>query len=334
MKKFLHLLSLVVLVGIAASCNGSPKTLPGSSITRQYNKILKDNAQNSAYYPIRIGRYECNSVDERFVLRKMQAAGLINYSVSRYAWWEKSIKTRRQAYQVPQYFYGYYYGETTQYKTTTHPEYNFEDHYIVSVSLTKKGQNLAVNELPAPKAIEDKDLKQPEVDPDSYVWGKISEEEDWQEIPNPFIPKKNNATEEDESEDYRDVAGSHEHQLDGVEEGEDDDNVERIKLDQYQAYKGFIEDTEVVYVRLGDRKAIKARNIQIINDLNEGVLKAQAEVIIKNTNVTDFGRIIFGDENNQRILENVSLHFFCDKGWTVDRDESVFEGNDDEIIGD
>ena len=103
-KLLIAALSGISLLSISGCTN--PNKISNGAIVRHVNKTLKNNAVNQEYATITVGTYECNSESDRLELRKMEAAGLIEYEVERYAWWEKSKKTVRRAYEVPHYIIG------------------------------------------------------------------------------------------------------------------------------------------------------------------------------------------------------------------------------------
>jgi hypothetical protein len=72
---------------------------------------------------------------------------------------------------------------------------------------------------------------------------------------------------------------------------------------------------EVKYLRAGEVKAIKARNIQLIE--KDGVLTAAAEVIYETEDATDAGRILIGFENGQQSAKDVVFTYYYDKGWVL-----------------
>ena len=91
--------------------------------------------------------------------------------------------------------------------------------------------------------------------------------------------------------------------------------MERIDSLQYQAYSNRSEAPENVYMRACKIKAVKARNIQ------GGVKKISAQVILKIDDVSDVGRIISHVENGIKELIDVKLIHYIDKGWVVEEDD-------------
>lgn len=95
--------------------------------------------------------------------------------------------------------------------------------------------------------------------------------------------------------------------------------VERIDSLQYQAYSNRSEASENVYMRACKIKAVKARNIQLLEQ--GGVKKISAQVILKIDDVSDVGRIISHVENGIKELIDVKLIHYIDKGWVVEEDD-------------
>lgn len=310
MKKF-YLLGAVVLASVAmllTSCgNGNPKPITEKQILSKVNQLLVDEAQAELYAEIAVGTYECNDPMTRLLLAKLEVAGLINYDVTRYAWWEKAKRTYKKAYTV----YNWWWPET-RYKTVTGTSYDFEDHYIVDVKLTRKGERIAVDTRPEAKEKVDADLISKVVDSSEYEWEQADLAETWEEIPNPFIEKKESkttakSTKPETKKETRKVKET-------VADPQDDPTIRRDSL-QHVAYMNIDETKQIKYLKVGVVKAVKARNIQIIN--NHDGLTATAEVILETEDATDAGRILEGFEDGQKTLEKVEFTYYTDKGWVL-----------------
>jgi len=305
MKKTFILLVSAFAIMISA-CGHSPETISQKEIVKQVNNKLREAASDRMFAPVKTGMYECNDADYRLMLRKLAAAGLVNYDVERYCWWEKSQKNVKNAYTVT---HGYYYNyKTTEYKWVKRDVYDFCDHYVVTVSLTKKGERMAVDSLPAPIAIIDKDLQHPEVDESKYAWNIADLSEDWPEIKNPFIA-------ESETEKEAVLAPSAKHEAESKEKASKIVTAERIDSLQFEAFSKLVFDEQLRYLKAGTIKAFKARNIKISDVLTNPL--ARAEVIVKTAKVTDAGRIVFGLENDERQMFETEFEFFLDKGWQL-----------------
>lgn len=305
--------ALVCAFAVTSCSFNSENHITERKILKIANSQLTVEGQDYFDYDLTIGTYECNNEDDREKLRKMEAAGLISYDVARFAWWEKSTKPIRESYQAPQYIWGYYYGTETKYRTVNKTLYDFEDHYIVTVGLTKKGEKYLSDNKPVEEVI-DKDLEQPNIDPSKYAWNKTNIEEVWPEIPNPFIESaKENAKEkynpEPEIEESK------------VKTTQSKSPVERIDSLQYVAYQKVQETPETVKVKGYKVKAVKARDIRLLQFI--GINYATADVIFETKEMTDFGRILSGAENGMRTLETQLFTYYLDKGWV--RSESIVD---------
>lgn len=307
---------MVALTALAVSCTKSDR-LASAKLVKEFNKELNKNAISQKFYTIEVGEYECNDAAERETLRKFAAAGLITYDVTRYAWWEKGLKTVSESYQEPNYLWGYYMGSTTKYHKVKRTRYTFEDHYIVKISLTAKGKRYVVNELPVPEEDSDPDLVEIEINPESYAWNQVDLSEEWPEIENPFLPKKEVAEapateEEEEMEDEWEDASDLEEE---PEKDTSDPDIERIEMSQYNGYLAFQEDKKEVYVKTFAVRAVKARNIREIEDADGK--HANCEIILEVQDVSDFGRIIEGLEDGEREKFDCEFDYFVDKGWVL-----------------
>lgn len=304
------LLFIMTAALMISACGESPETISERTIIRQVNQKFYDEATNNLYAPVRTGLYECNDPVYRKQLRALAAADLITYSVDRYCWWEKSKKNVKKAYTVTRGTWYLY--KTTEYKWVKTDAYDFCDHFVVSVALTKKGEKMAIEELPQPIEKIDEDLRQPTVDASQYPWNQVDLNENWQDIPNPFIEP-----EEAAEKSIKTIEKKATTQEEKESEPKKDDTVRMDSL-QFIAYSklNFSETTK--YLKAAFVKAEKARNIQIDN--SEGKPEAHAEVIIKTVHVTDAGRIMYNLENGYRQLFTVDLDYFWDKGWQMRND--------------
>ena len=312
MKRF-HLIGAVALASVSmllVSCgNSEPKPISAKAIVKEVNQKLVDDAQGELFAEIAVGTYECNDPIAREYLAKLEVAGLIEYDITRYAWWEKSKKAYKKAYKVIR-GYGWWSYEDIEYKWVSGTAYDFEDHYVVDVKLTNKGERLEVDARPEPKPQVDEDLVSEEVDYSKYAWNQVDLEEAWEDIPNPFIEKK----EPKEPKPAKEKAQSKRKPKEVLKESKNDPTI-RIDSLQYKHYMEIDEVKEVKYLRAGEVKAIKARNIQLIE--KDGVLTAAAEVIYETEDATDAGRILIGFENGQKSAKDVVFTYYYDKGWVL-----------------
>jgi hypothetical protein len=299
---------------LLTSCgNSEPKPISAKAIVKEVNQSLVDDAEAEEFTEVAVGTYECNDPMARNLLAKLEVAGLVDYEVTRYAWWEKSTKSYKKAYTVTR-GYGWWSYQDTEYKWVKGTSYDFEDHYVVTVSLTRKGERLVVDELPQPKENVDEDMISKEIDPSSYKWNQVNLDEDWEYIPNPFLEKKEPKEEETNTTKAEPRKETRRQPKESTKEPEKDPVV-RIDSLKYEAYVNFDENRQKKYLKVGEIKAVKARNIQILEGPDG--LTAQAEVVLETENATDAGRILEGFENGQKSLVNVSFTYYTDKGWVL-----------------
>ena len=310
-SKALSICSLA-LSACVLSCSEKSDVISEKIILKAINTTLEDNAAIEHFEMLNVGSYECNDEKERLILRELNAAGLLDYQVDRLAWWEKGQKNVRESYKVTKYD-GWWPYSDTEYRTVKKTQYNFEDHYYVNIGLTKVGKALVQDNIPTPKT-DDKDMQQPDFSEMEYAWDNVDLSEVWPEIQNPFIEQKpssdRNNTQKEEGTTKAKTSSS----------SSEADATVRIDSLQYQAYVNKVENCEEVYLKAYRTRAVKARNIQII-ELG-GTKRATAEAIIETDNVSDVGRIISEKENGMKELVRVNLVFYIDKGWVVDSFES------------
>lgn len=304
MKKNYLIFGIVAVCVLAAicliGCNNRADKLTSSQIKRLYSKQMKDNSLQQEYVYLSEGYYETDSA-ERCTLRKLEAAGLVTVQFERFAWWEKitSVKKVRQTYYN-------WWGETQySYSNKKVVEYNFEDHIMATVALTPEAKKLIVKNVPEPKELIDKDMKQPVFDPSQYPECSVSCVENWPLIKNPFIEEK------------KDTEKKTEKKAESKEDNNTPDSIERKELSQYEAYMAAKDSENRTPVTLKGCKnhVVKARNVQIIK--NNGITTAVAEVIVEKNNVSDAYRTLYEVISGTRTCETVHLTYYNDKGWVL-----------------
>lgn len=315
MKKFSYFAYAIIVVAMlcVSSCSTpSPDKISEDEILEQVNQQMEDLAKNITFTELNIGTYECNEESERTTLRKLAKAGIIDYNVTRYAWWEHYQKTVREAYKVKKGngWYSYY---DTEYRNVKKDVYDFQDHYVVDVKLTKSGKKIMEENLPQPIEKVDKDMKQPEFNIEDYSWHNL-EPEKWNEIKNPFITEAP-ATKKPKESIIQEEAKKENEYTEDVQSNTQ--KIERKDEAQYKKYNALKLNTQLVYLEKYRFEAAKARNIQILTT-NDGERKAIAEVIIETYDVTDAGRIFDYIEDEYKDIIKVKLTFYQDKGWVLD----------------
>lgn len=189
--KRLYICCLALATIMLASCGGhSPQKLSEKEILKQCKKNLVKLGADSSIVTITTGYYELNDEDKRCQLEKLKAAGVVQYDVERFAWWE-TTKEKKSIPHTVDYYYtwtGQYAYSKTEYTTKWITNYNFEEHFMVNVSLTENAQKYALDHIPGPKDIdeEDKDLVQPPFYDSLYPENQLYCEENWPEIPHPL----------------------------------------------------------------------------------------------------------------------------------------------------
>ncbi len=179
-----------MLVAMAlSSCDNahSPLKLTEKEILAQCNRHLEDLAINALYVPVETGYYELSDESERCQLQELEAAGVINYDVERFAWWDETTELRRVPHTVIRYgVWGPY--EDTEYTTKMVTTYDLQQHFMVNVSLTAAANNYAVDSLPAPKILDkpNLELQQPVFYDSLYPEYHVDCTENWPEMKHPL----------------------------------------------------------------------------------------------------------------------------------------------------
>ena len=324
MKKLSLLACLAVLLCFAVlpSCekNNGPTS---KGIVKECNDLLYQLGEDSVVTYIRTGYYELNDSPARCELKRLEAAGLITYQVERFAWWDKTETYKKEIAK-----YDWYYGPT--YKTVKKVSYDYNEHFMVDVQLADEGKKWIVKGEPIMKPVVDKDLLQPDSDLSSFPENQIDCVESWPEVPNPYLkpepelevkPEPEPKTEpKPQPKMEAEPEPQPEAELDPQSE-EEDLTVPQVTVgDQCKAFEQAKakEDSQFVCLFAYKNRAIKARNIQISN--TSEFPTAQAEVIFEIYNVSTAGRAIKKTIEGTRSSLPVTLNYYIDKGWVLDRD--------------
>ena len=313
MKK-ISLFCAVVAAMLFTACSSSPDKLSEGTIEDLVEDLLEESGTDNEYCTLEVGTYELNNLAARARLAKLKAAGMINYEVKRYAWWNKTLSIRNI------YKWYDYVGPRREKIGDTY--YDFEEHFVVTVSLTEEGKKHMVDSIPVPPEKIDEDMKQPDFDFDIYPESKANLQEEWPYIPNPEAVAKEDApkTETYDLAEALEEEGEEEVQERYVEEVDDDAPVRfSLDIETSEAYKKAIEQSnkEEKCFFCASLIVEKVRFIQIYDDPSTGWRSGSAEVIVKFTDVTPFGRIMNGKYDGIRLCAPVSLIYFYDKGWIL-----------------
>lgn len=222
---FLIIVSFVVLS--FTSCSSEMKPLTERDVVKSVKEAYDFSIKNYSTDVINTGYYELNSEEARLKLRKMQAAGLINYKVE---YFEEEVR-------------GYYWNTK-------------KGHYVVSVSLTEEGKKYQISEEEYNKLQEemiqslyDKDLKN-DLEEKEYPEDKVGPEV----ISN--MPQKTKSVDNGNVKENKTVASS-------SSSYSSNDNTQMSAYDKVKAK--FVENK--VYVKLYKVEVVKARKIKCTPDM-------------------------------------------------------------------
>ncbi|MBQ7622707.1 MAG: hypothetical protein IJS66_03095 [Bacteroidales bacterium] len=289
---FSFTVSLAALLFMAAACQSSDSLDP-KNVVSQFN-----SAPVTRYVSVKAGTYECNDAAERQALAALSTTGLISYSVDRYAWWEKQVDRVKMKYTVQGS--GYWYRDVTVYhKWVDDVVYNFCDHYVVTVWLTRKGEKMALPNGPAPTSASEA-LFAPlatGVRPVSFGAGA----ETWSDILNPFDISAQAGPVIEEDKVVERIPG---------------EVVSRVDESRYTAYNAIRQESRTVYFPSCTVKAVKVMNL--MPTVMDGMRKAKGDVILRARKVTPVGKIMDGVDNGTQWSAPVTLTYYADRGWCLD----------------
>ena len=314
MKKVL-LLGTAILAIIITSCSSQTRdNLPSDVVKEAVEEQMKLNMLDQSYTKLQTGYFECNNEDNRIILAKLAAAGVIEYKVERFAWWKKHLYAGNS--------FGTFYGGTS---------YKFEEHFMVSVKLTEEGKKFVVDSIPTPEKLIDEDLKQPEIDltklPENNYVAEL-----WPNIPCPENKDAaKNQTPADSEKAVEQVAQrSNLNDIFATNTPKEEPNTEQsswVSLDVDTELK-YLAATEKVNIEsvIMKSSALEVDDVRFIQTFSHPENRANyalAEVIAKTTDVTPAGRIIDQKYEGTKLCATVIFEYFNDKGWVLRADKDL-----------
>ncbi len=147
------MLFVAATFALFTSCDDAPEVLTKSDVKSEVKRVLGPELDNIKSSTLELGYYELNSESERFTLRKLAAAGMINYN-------KQTITEITQGYWRIK-----------------------KDHVFVTVSLTEEGKKYVIPEEKLEKIKKEKEEHKAKlndtkvVDTSVFPEAKVSEEE-------------------------------------------------------------------------------------------------------------------------------------------------------------
>ena len=315
MKKVL-LFGTAILALIITSCSSQTRdNLPSDVVEDAVEEQMKLNMLDQSYTKLQTGYFECNNEDNRVILAKLAAAGVIEYKVERFAWWKKHLYAGSS--------FGTFYGGQS---------YKFEEHFMVSVKLTEEGKKFAVDSIPTPEKLIDEALKQPEIDltklpENNYV------AENWPEIP---CPENNDAAKNQTPADSEKAAVEQVEQRSNLNDIFATNTPKEETNTEQSSWVSLDVDTELKYLAATEKVNIESvilkssaleiddvRFIQTFTHPEHAGNFALAEVIVKTKDVTPAGRIIDQKYEGTKLCATVLFEYYDDKGWVLHADRDL-----------
>jgi len=321
MKNY-YLLAALAITILMASCGSNNTKIDSKVITKLFNEKTAEMCMDKLYTTIDTGYYELNDLEDRMVLQKLAKAGVIEYNVERFAWYNKCTNIENTTIKIVDY-----YCEGTDkvshsnkvYGRDTVVSYNYEEHFMVSVRISSKYKSMLVDSIPVPD-IEDKDM----VFPKYKEWPEdnLENNESWPKLEEPKTPEpphERKTIKCHEPREYNQQVSTKHSNLKNEEKVTYPICVPMDKaMAQKYAQAHERERVGKAYILGYEVKAVKARNIQTFTK-KDGTEGARCEVIIKSDNVTPQGHILMDniiDDIPAKV--DITLTYFVDKGWVID----------------
>lgn len=321
---------LIVTMAIAmmmASCCGNPAKIDSKQITKLYNEKLTELCLDKVYTTIDTGYYELNDPSQRYVLQQLAHAGVIEYNVERFAWFNKCTDIKNTVTKVIE-FYCEDSGDLdhTQnvYGKGEVISYELEEHFMVEVRIKRKYKSMLVDALPQPN-IEDKELAAPLYK--AWPEDELKNNEEWPEMVAPKIPEppveRKDIKCQAKKETPKQQQPARKQEVQRAEKKPRCVSIDPATTKRYQDAK-MAEAQGEVHILAYEVGAVLTRNIQIFNTEDKS-LAARCEVIVQSKKVTPQGHILNSDIiNGIPAKVDITLTYFVDKGWVIDAKEGEF----------
>ncbi|MBQ1858997.1 MAG: hypothetical protein II605_07370 [Paludibacteraceae bacterium] len=313
---------------VMASCGVDNTQLDSKKINKLYNEKLTELCMDKVYTTIDTGYYELNDPSQRYVLQQLASAGVIDYKVERFAWYNKCTRIGNTVTKVVEFYCqdnGEFDHRQNVYGKGEIISYEFEEHFMVDVRIKRKYQSMLVDALPVPY-IEDEDLAAPLYDNLEWPTDALENNEAWPVLVAPAIPeppverkdikckpKKEAPKVQSRPVAPKRVAAPRESKPRCV-------SVDMATTTRYNEAK-LAENHGEVLILAYEIAALKCRNIQIFNK-EDNSLAARCEVIVQSKNVTPQGHILESDIiDGIPAKVNITLTYYVDKGWVIDSQE-------------
>jgi len=321
MKRIIIGLMAMFCVLSLVSCGEKDKEISTKKIVKLYN----DKNEQKFYVSIDTGYYEVNDKNQRLMLEKLSKAGVIQYVVERYAWYTECKKIEIPS---PQKIFDYYYiGENniikseTKYKPVdTVTKYDYEEHFMVKVTLTDKIQKYIKKEEVETVEV-DKDMIIPEYNEKDWPYDTLQSAEKWPVIIKPSEPKlPHERIEIPKPQEKKVEQPVVEKKTEIVKEKKPTYPIckclDKTTKDLYENAKKN-ECSGKVELFAYEIKAVKARKIQTYK-AKTGVNFIKAEIITNTVDVTPQGHLLNG-KNLINGIPNMTVVYLCDypKGWKI-----------------
>lgn len=322
-------IALAVVTIALASCKTDPTQLTPQQITQLYNEKAAELCMDKVYTQIDTGYYELNDTDQRYVLQKLAHAGVIEYNVERFAWFNKCTDTKYTLLKKVQYYCqdsGDLDHEQNVYGRGEVISYELEEHFMVKVKIKSEYKSMLVDAIPEP-SVEDKDLEAPLYK--EWEEDMLENNENWPEMIAPDLPtvplerkdiKCRPKKEPTKPKAVVKKTPSPKKVSAPVERKPRCVAMDQDMLRRYEEAKA-AEVKVTAYILAYEFSAVKARNIQLFQK-DDYSRAARCEVIVKSANVTPQGHILL-----QNVIDGIpcvlklNLTYYEDKGWVIDADE-------------
>ncbi|MCR4664106.1 MAG: hypothetical protein K5660_01920 [Paludibacteraceae bacterium] len=326
--KVRYLIVTTVIAMMMVSCGVDNTKIDPKAVNKLYNEKLAELCMDKVYTTIDTGYYELNDAEARYKLQQLAHAGVIEYNVERFAWFNKCTDIKYTVIKKIDYYCkdnGDYIDRKDVYGKGEEISYDLEEHYMVDVRISSKYKSMLVDALPEPN-IEDLDMAAPLYDYEAFPEDNLQNNEAWPEmvapkIPDPPVERKDIKCKEKKETPKAQKNTVQRKEVPHVEKKPRCVSIDMATTNRYKEAKNAEKHGNVLILAY-EITAVKSRNLQVFNKEDHS-LAARCEVIVKSKNVTPQGHILMNDIiDGIPAKVDVTLTYYVDKGWVIDANET------------
>ena len=308
---------LIMLGAIAtlclASCGSKDGVLSTGDIKGLTNDYLAENQTNVLVEDLKVGIFETRKFEEIDYYMKLAKLGVVTCDVQNYQWYTRVTKKKRHIDYITKYYYKgtdeFAYEKAHFDDGPVVTDYILENHYVLNVQLTKKGQSMVFS----PKVKVEEDV-QPAYDPEKFPMDEAELFTPVEVKPAPALPEPKIVKEE--IEDKRKPAQPKKEVAPAAPKKQVAPAAPKKEVVRYpiyecmdpatrQAYMDAMEEAgyEEYQIIVAENKVAEVKD-RVVKKVEGEIVGMQATVVRKISGVTEASHLIYYYNNGDYLLNN------------------------------